>query len=76
MIRATGTDSKGHRFLILGVDRQNIDRLTSGKPIHVKGETVGLPVDVWIVFGETLQLVTDELVAAGVVLPTPAKPDA
>lgn len=72
MIRLTG--KTGDRaFLILGVDRDNINRLTSGKPIRVTAESVGIERDVMIIFGETLQSVTDELTAAGVVLPTPDK---
>jgi len=71
MIRMTGQTSEGRPFLLLGVDRENINRLTAGKPIICKGESVGIDRDVMVVFGETLQDVTDELAKAGIVPPSP-----
>jgi hypothetical protein len=68
MIRATGT-AKGRKFLLLGVDRENINRLTAGKPIIVRAESLDLERDVMIVFGETLQDVADQLEKAGFNLP-------
>lgn len=70
MIRATG-EANGRPFLILGVDRENINRLTAGKPIRVTMESVGIERDVLIIFGETLQDVTNELMAAGMKIPAP-----
>ena len=68
MIRLTG--KTGDRpFLILGVDRENINRLTSGKPIRVTMESVDIERDVMVIFGETLQDVMDQLTSAGVELP-------
>lgn len=75
MIRLTGS-TNDRPFLLLGIDRENIDRLTSGKPIRVLMESIGIERDVLIVFGETLQNVTDELTAAGISLPSPPKTDA
>ena len=69
MIRATG-ERNGRPFLLLGVDRENINRLTSGKPIRCTMESVGIERDVLIVFGETLQDVTNELTAAGIQFPS------
>jgi hypothetical protein len=46
MIRAVLTQGNGRKMLILGIDDENVRRLTSGQPIHCKGETVGLEVDV------------------------------
>jgi hypothetical protein len=66
MIRATGRMKDGRLFLLLGVDRENINRLTSGKPIVCKGESVGIERDVIIVFGETLKDVETELTSIGI----------
>lgn len=75
MIRATG-EANGRPFLLLGVDRGNIDRLTSGKPIRVTMESVGIERDVLIIFGETLQDVATELTAAGIQFPKPSNQQA
>lgn len=72
MIRLKG-NANGRQFLLLGLDRENINRLTSGQPIRVLADSVELEQDVLIVFGETLQDVADELVAAGIDLSIPAK---
>lgn len=75
MIRATITSPvTGRKILLLGVDRENIVRLTSGKPILVKGEQMDLGVDVAIVFGESLQDVVEELHKNGIAFPTPKEP--
>ena len=66
MIRATGRMKDGRLFLLLGVDRENINRLTSGKPIVCKGESVGIDRDVIIVFGETLKDVKIQLEGFGI----------
>lgn len=69
MIRMTGKNAEGREFVLLGVDRENINRLTSGKPIICRAESVGIERDVMVVFGETLQDVADELAKAGIVMP-------
>jgi hypothetical protein len=74
MIRATGKMKDGRPFLLLGMDRENITRLTAGKPIVVRMESVGIERDVLICFGETLQALTDELIEAGFVLPSEGVP--
>lgn len=63
MIRALTTQKDGRKMLILGVDRINIERLTSKQPIIVRGGQFGmdLPMDVLIMFGETLDDVAAEL---------------
>jgi len=65
MIRLTGTKADGRKFLILGVDKENIRRLTSGMPIRCTAESVGIERDVMIVYGDTLQDVADELSKVG-----------
>lgn len=50
------SDSGDRRVLVLGVSRENIDRLTAGRPIHLSAEThPGIPAElaIAIVFGET-----------------------
>lgn len=66
MIRMTGVKSDGTPFMLLGVDRENINRLTSGKPIVCNRESLGVERDVMIVFGETLQDVINDLEKVGV----------
>lgn len=69
MIRMKGTKPDGTPFLFLGVDRENINRLTAGKPLICSAARVGVERDVMIVFGENLQDVVDQLAKAGVVIP-------
>jgi hypothetical protein len=72
LIRATITSpSTGKRTLLLGVDRENMNRLTDGKPIFVKGEPLGVNCDVVIVFGESLDQVVEDMHKAGIHFPPP-----
>ncbi len=75
MIRAMITSpSTGRRTMLLGLDRENLTRLTDGKPIYVLGKALGIECDVAIVFGESLQHVIEELHKAGVHFPPPKEP--
>ncbi len=65
MIRLTGMLGDGRKFLILGVDKENIRRLTNGHPIRCTAESVNIDRDVMIIYGDTLQDVADELSKAG-----------
>lgn len=53
---------EGRRLVILGVERENITRLTAGKPIVVSQQShPGFPVagvEICIIFGETLADIT------------------
>lgn len=69
MIRMTGKSADGREFVLLGVDRENITRLTAGKPIICRAESVGIERDVMVVFGEGLQDVADELAKTGITIP-------
>ena len=55
--------------LYLGLDRENIDRLVSGQPIRIPAgrlRMLGLPeMTVLINFGETQQVMLDEIAAFG-----------
>lgn len=56
MIIASATGENGRRVLVLGVTRENLERLTAGRPIHLRAEShPGIPEDlaIAIVYGET-----------------------
>lgn len=75
MIRAVKRMNDGSILLLLGVDDTNIARLTSGQPINIEGESVGIPgFNVVIMHGHTLQDIMDELKASGVDLPVDRLP--
>jgi hypothetical protein len=60
----------GKRIVLLGVTRENIDRLVAGKPIRVTAEThPGFPTDlvISIAFGEDERVLTEQLQRAGVI---------
>ena len=40
--------------IILGLDRENLNRLSDDKPIIVKKDDLNISGDIYIVFGETL----------------------
>jgi hypothetical protein len=64
MIVGMSTGPKGQRVIILGVTRQNVERLIDGKPIYVTAEHhPGFPTDLQIAicFGETEREITEEL---------------
>jgi hypothetical protein len=74
MIRIVGHGKEGQKFVLLGVDRENINRLTSGKPIFCKGSSIGLEFDISIIFAETLQELSDQLAAGGMTFPKGENP--
>lgn len=56
MIRAMKKLDGGRRLIVLGVDDENVRRLTSNDPIMVDGASVGMPdVRILIVHGRTLK---------------------
>jgi hypothetical protein len=60
MIKFIFDDNRGRKHLGLGISRENVNRLTAGKPIRVNLEDLGITVDgaVMIYFGETEQELT------------------
>lgn len=69
MIRMRGTNA-GRMLIGLGLSRENINRLTAGQPILVRGESVGVPsMDITIMFGETEALLAREIETAGLIGP-------
>lgn len=63
MIRAVHIRPDGRKLLILGLDQTNVERLKSGQPVLVEGGLMGLdvPIDVAIMYGETLDNVAKDL---------------
>ena len=45
---------EGKDLVLLGIDAENVRRLQDDKPILVKGKSIGIDADIWIVYGETL----------------------
>jgi len=64
MITATAHGENGEQIIVLGLSRENVKRLTAGKPIHMDRKThVGLPENlvIMICFGETEEALVKEL---------------
>lgn len=77
MIRAVHTNPEGRKLLILGIDKTNVERIKAGQPILVKGDQMGLdlPIDVAILYGESLDDVAKSLRDMGFVsIPDPLPP--
>lgn len=47
--------------LILCVDKENVKRLKQGKPIFIEGAELGLDYDIFIMYGETLADIADQI---------------
>lgn len=69
MIIARASDAGKGEFLILGLSRKNLDRLTDGQPIRMTPQTHGDGVPAgWtinILFGETEGQIVKDLQEAG-----------
>jgi len=53
MIKAIMKNKDSDNILLLGISEENVNRLKEGKPIHIKGDELGIDNDVLIVYGET-----------------------
>lgn len=54
MIRAVLTVEDGSKTILMGLSAGNIDRLTNGSPILLKGKSVNMPeINILIVYGDT-----------------------
>lgn len=69
MIRAAGTGPNGRRFLILGLEAGNLQRLLDGDPIRLDGRDYGVDVEIVIDYAPTKEAMIERLREAGVVLP-------
>lgn len=66
MIRWYATTPDGRHTVGLGLEAGNIERLVDGRPILVRGETLGLPHDILIHYGATKLQMIEELREQGV----------
>ena len=61
MIKAVMQNNEGKNILLLGLSRDNLSRLKQGKPIHINGSELGFDNDVIVVYGETEELIYQDL---------------
>ena len=52
---------KNGRKLLVGVDAENIRRLTNGETLILKGEEIAEDIDICVVYGDTLKDVVKEI---------------
>ena len=68
MIKFRVRGENGRSLLGFGLSRVNIDRLTAGEPIHAPLEEIHLPgTDLVIFFGETEEMIGEEMRQAGLI---------
>jgi hypothetical protein len=54
MIKFTAKSGKdGHQLVGLGITSANLGAMAEGKPLFVKGEEMGLPIDIVVFYGRT-----------------------
>lgn len=77
MIRALFKKDDGTTVVLLGVDDENIRRLTSGKPIQVKSGSVDPEYkdEIIIVHGSTMEQIEEWLKKAGIIGPSTKRDD-
>ncbi len=61
MIKGMMKTNEGKDIILLGISRENILRLKEGKPIHVKGDELGVSQDIFIMYGDTEMEIYNEL---------------
>lgn len=52
--------------IILGLEAENVKRLKEDSPICVKGKELGLDHDIYIVYGQRIEDITERLGVPGV----------
>jgi hypothetical protein len=70
MITMTVNSKDGRRLIVLGLDRENVNTLTKGKPLFMsstKDDAVPVGVEVVVCFGETKEDVLAELERVGLI---------
>jgi hypothetical protein len=73
MLKARAYAKDGTPLMLLGLSKENVDRLTAGKPIAFNAASLGLPpCHVLITYGETEQDILNELAVHGVAPTRPA----
>jgi len=61
MVKATSKDAAGRITYLFGLSALNLQRLREGKPISFELEPLGGSGHVYIMFGETEELIVEEL---------------
>jgi hypothetical protein len=61
MIKATMQTNEGKNIVLLGLSKENLERLKEGKPIHINGSELGIANDILIMYGETEAHIYKEL---------------
>ena len=62
MIKFSGTDEHGRTIVVgLGLSFENLDRLRRGKPIKVKGHSIGINHDIYIFAGADNDVMAKQL---------------
>ena len=46
--------------VFLGIDARNVEKLTSGEPVLVKGKDIKSDKDIFIVYGDTIEELVDK----------------
>jgi hypothetical protein len=70
VIKAQTRQDNGRSLVLLGLVEGNVERLEAGQPIKFSGEQVGIEgVDLAILYGDTEEVIIEELEKAGVELP-------
>ena len=69
MIRALGTDANGRRFLMLGLEAGNIERLMDGCAIKIDCRPFGIDATLVIDYARTKADMIEKMREAGAVLP-------
>lgn len=76
MIKVVGRRGD-RRYLLLGLEQKNVDSLKEGKPLVVEGAGMGIPFDMFLVYGKTPEDIISDLKEAGLAVPAgplPTKP--
>ena len=70
MIKFTAGNTKTGRPLVgIGITAKNVEQLKLDRPINIWGVELGVPFDILLFYGETEQMLADQLRAAGMVDP-------
>jgi hypothetical protein len=69
MIRWVTRQENGRQLVTLGITEHNVRKLKAREPLYSKGEEIGMPFDIVIVYGRDQEQILRELQEAGVELP-------
>jgi len=69
MIKFTARAANGRQIAGFGITEKNVEQLKKGYPIMIWGHDIGVPFDIMIYYGETEQILADQLRDAGMIDP-------